>query len=889
MQRDSSYKEYGFPETPWQHSSEEIQEKYKTDRLNGLTSQDLKTRSRDFGLNKLKERKKKSAAAIFINQFKNLVMLLLLSAAGLSFLFSRWIDGTAILAVILLNACIGFFMELKANRTMEALDKLDSHEITVIRNGEQQRISPERLLPGDLIHINSGDRIPADARILESNNLSMDESALTGESMEINKSTESIDPETVLAERVNMLFKGTSVLEGTAKAIVTATGLESELGRISSLIEEAGEEEDPLKKRIDQLGQKMILFILILVTISTVLGIIMQRDWLLMLELAIALAVAAVPEGLPIVESLALAKGMQRMAGRKALVRRLSAVQTLGSVTTIFTDKTGTLTENKMTVTKALTPGKTYYFSDKDKEGQDAITTGESENKALNLEQEEDFLDMMKVALLCNNASLQTEDGQQVQVGDPTEAALLVAGKRASLARRQLLQERPEEKEIAFNSDRKKMATIHKWKDSFYTAVKGAPLAVIQCSSKYKTEEGVQPFSEEQKKKWRNENEKLAEQGLRILAIAEKTQTGLQEDPYEELVFLGFICMKDPPRREVAESIAACRDAGIKIVMLTGDQKKTARTVGEQLGLTDGDSRRIYARITPEEKLDVISDYQQRKEIVAMTGDGVNDAPALKKADIGIAMGERGEEVAKDAADIILLDDSFQSIVYAVRYGRTVFNNIRKFVVYLISGNLGEILLVALSFLAGLPIPLLPMQILYLNMINDVFPALALGFTDEHENIMHSPPRDPEESIITKQQWRSLISFGILIALPVFSAYLLARNVWQLPDDVCITISFLGIALARLWHVFNMRDRDSSFFNNQVVKNSYIWPALAICILLVVAATLIPGINDFLGLTVLSLRQWILAVIASVIPLVLGQIAIGLSSKISHFQKFSRS
>lgn len=903
------------PQAPWSFSWKQVFKRLSTDPDTGLDKNQITRRKKKYGGNVLMEVKTKSALTIFLQQFKSLIMLLLALAALLSFLFMHWTDGIAIIVAIFVNAGIGFFMELKAVRTMESLRRYDRQHVRVLRDGRHREIPASQLVPGDIVFLEGGDTVPADMRLFEAANLQVNESVLTGEAAASSKQTQALKEKTVLAERTNLVFKGTSVTRGSGKAIVYGTGMNTEIGRISSLVKEAGEEEDPLEARLNRLGQRLIWLILAVVAASGALGVVMQRDLLLMIELTIVLAVAAVPEGLPIVESVSLAKGMRRMAGHNALVRRLPAVQTLGSTTVILTDKTGTLTENQMTVTRLELPDGKFTLS-----GQGLDADGEIRRRAgrhgeiVHNPLDDDILRrLLEIGVLCNNAALNTEDGEagaeedsDAVVGDPTEVALLVAGRKVGLERKKLLKSYPELKEVAFDPEEKRMATIHEISDDKYLfAVKGAPDTVLSYCSAVLTKDGVKKMSKKAKDKWLNKNDRLAKEGLRLLAAAYKETSSSEEEPYDDLILSGLFAMHDPPREDIKSAIRQCQNAGVRVVMVTGDQKHTAHAVGTAMNITEGSSdilhgnefgsfssldrgqkqklmkTSVFARISPEQKQGLVSLYKQNGEIVAMTGDGVNDAPALKKADIGIAMGKRGDQVAKDAADIILLNDLFTSIVKAIEYGRTIFNNIRKFVIYLISGNLGEIIIVSVASLLGLPIPLLPLQILYLNAINDVFPALALGVSEGERSVMNKPPRDPREPILTKRHWKDIVFFGLTIGAAALVAFLTAHFVLHLPFREVSSITFINIAFARLWHVFNMRDRDTSFLKNQIMRNPFVWAALVLCVVLIVSALFIPGLNTVLSLTVPSFTGWLLVVGMSLLPLCIGQVWIQLFSHTS--------
>jgi Ca2+-transporting ATPase len=897
------------PEHPWRHGPEEVLRSLGVDPEAGLSASEVRSRQKSFGRNRLRIARPRSVWDILLSQFKSVIMLLLGAAAALSFVFGRWVDGSAISVAMLINAGIGFFTELKAVRSMESLRRMDKVWATVRREGGDHRIDAEQLVPGDVVLVESGQVITADLRLVESSKLQVDESTLTGESVPVGKRVEALDRDPPLAERSNMLYKGTSVTRGSGKAVAVATGMDTELGTITSLVEEAGEEEDPLQKRLDRLGRKLIWLVLVIAALAGGAGFVTGKELMLMIETAVTLVVAAIPEGLAIVETVALARGMSRMAGRQALVRRLSAVQTLGSTNVIFTDKTGTLTENRMTLTAVWLPGAEIEVT-----GSGLSIEGEFQKDGQRLDPQNEPLlrRLLEVGVLCNNASLseqQERDGDPV--GDPMEVALLVAGAKAGLHRDRTRERKPEMREVAFDPQVKMMATFHRIDGGFEVAVKGAPDAVLdRCTRLARRRDSGEAdtvsMDEQQRRRWLDNNRKLAERGFRVLALAGKQAGSPEAEPYRDLTFLGLAGLFDPPRQEVRKAIDTCQAAGIRVVMVTGDQALTARKVGLAVGLIDSEEKptlqgaelpdprqmsrqqqerilgtSVFTRVSPEQKLKLIGAHQAAGSIVAMTGDGVNDAPALRKADIGIAMGRRGQQVAKEAADVILQDDAFATIVTAVEHGRTIFSNIRKFVLYLLSGNVGEILIVAAASLLGAPLPLLPLQILYLNAINDAFPALALGLGEAEEGIMKRRPRDPREPILTGRHWFALGGFGVLIAASVLAAFFLALRVLDFSRTQAVTVSFLSLALSRLWHVFNMREARTGLFNNQVVKNSYVWGALALCVILILMAVFVPVLRQVLGLTVLPALGWYMVFGFSLLPLLVGQLILVVARRIS--------
>ncbi|MGD2050206.1 MAG: cation-transporting P-type ATPase [Chloroflexota bacterium] len=878
---------------PWSRALDEILDDFEVDPENGLDDAAVSRRRDEFGRNRLREAERRSTLQIFIEQFKSLVVLLLVAAAALSLAFGEIIDSLAIMAVVLINALIGFFTELRAVRSMEALQEIGDVKAKVRRNGSVHEVDAEELVPGDIVILESGDVVTADLRLLEAAKLQANESALTGESVPVGKRVEPVDEETPLAERASMAYKGTAITRGSGVGVVVTTGMETELGEISELVEKAEEEQTPLEERLDNLGRNLIVITLGIAAIVAVAGILQGRDTLQMIEIAIALAVAAIPEGLPIVATIALARGMQRMAQRNALVNRLSAVETLGGTNIICTDKTGTLTENQMTLTKmALTTGDVQISG----EGLEQEGSFTRDGEEISPQKNDVLRRALEIGVLCNNATLPAPDAGEEAIGDPVEVALLVAGAKAELYRDELLEEMPEEREVAFDPEVKMMATFHQTENGFRVAVKGAPEAVFDVSSQRLTKDGPDDLGEDAREEWLTRNEEMAREGLRVLAVAERCADEVEADPYQSLISLGLVGLLDPPREDVRDAIRACQKAGIRVVMITGDQAATARKVALAVGLVDeedadvlegpelqnllegGDNQAeikeapILARVSPKQKLDLIDIYQSEGLIVAMTGDGVNDAPALKKADIGVAMGQRGTQVAQEAADMVLRDDAFSTIVDAVKQGRIIFNNIRKFLLYLMSCNLSEIFTVGLASLLALPLPILPLQILFLNLVTDVFPALALGVGEAERGVMGRPPRDPDEEILLRHHWYAIGGYGFVITLAVLGSLGLALTWLGMPNEQAVTVSFLTLAAAQLWHVFNMRDLGTSLIRNEITTNLYVWGALALCAILLLLAVYLPVLSDVLSTVDPGLNGWLLVLAMSVLPTIVGQV-----------------
>ncbi|MEQ9618826.1 MAG: cation-transporting P-type ATPase [Deltaproteobacteria bacterium] len=860
----------------------------------GLNSAGASERLRKYGKNRLAAATRLSAWTILIRQLKSLIVALLTVAAIISILFGDWPEGIAIIAVILINTAIGFFTEIRAVRSMEALYKLVRIDAKIRREGNVKVLPSEQIVPGDIVILEAGDIVPADLRIIKASNIESSESSLTGESVPVGKNTEAVSEDTPIADRTNMLFMSTPITKGRGEGVVTATGLNTEIGRISALVQEAEEEKTPLEKSLDRLGNKLIWVTILLAVLVIITGILRGRDILLMVETGIALAVAAIPEGLPVVATIALARGMLRMAERNALVNRLSAVETLGSTNVICTDKTGTLTENKMSVELIATDSGAVRIVEGGKEGEAAfLVDGVKENP-----REDDILmKVLETGVLCNTASLNGSSEKNADaIGDPLEIALLIAGLDAGIDRNELLSRYPETGVEPFDRSVNMMATFHKSDGVYRVAVKGAPDSVLESSTSILTEKGEMELTKETKEEWSEKNEELAGRGYRIIAHAEKTAGSPDEEPYANLTFLGLVCLLDPPRSDIRESIERCLEAGIKVVMVTGDQPSTARNIAHAVGLVENEEAKaihgkdlrnieglserdkedisgslILARVSPEQKLDVISLYQERGNVVAMTGDGVNDAPALKQADIGIAMGLRGTQVAREAADIVLKDDSFSTIVHAIEQGRTIFGNIRKFIFYLISCNVSEIMVVTIASFASIPLPILPLQILFLNLVTDVFPALALGMGEGNENIMKMPPREPGEPIITRRSWLGIAGYGLLITAAVLGALLISIKELGFDDQRAVSVSFLTLAFVQLFHVFNMREARSGLVKNEVTRNKYVWGAIMLCAVIILTAVYFTPAAQVLSVANPGADGWTLVIAISLIPLVIGQ------------------
>jgi Ca2+-transporting ATPase len=841
----------------------------------GLSEAEVESRRVRYGPNRLTTHRRRSLVSLIAAQFKSLIMGLLAVAGGVAYAFGEHLEAAAVGVVIVLNAAIGFFTEWRAVRSMEALFVLGTVTTRVRRGGRVSEMPAEDLVLGDVVLVEGGDIVSADLRLVEASKLQADESALTGESVPVGKSVAPVELDTPLAERRPMLYKGTSVVRGSGEAVVVATGMGTELGAITRLVAEAEEEATPLERRLAELGRRLIGITLAITAAVTLIGILTGRPVLLMIETGLALAVAAIPEGLPVVATIALARGLHRMARRNALVNRLSSVETLGATGVICTDKTGTLTENKMALSRlALGSGDVDL-------GPHSGTPSGSLRTAL------------EIGVLCNNATLGPGGARS---GDPLEAALLEAGRAAGIERPALLTEWPEVREEAFDPEVKMMATYHLRAGRVRVAVKGAPEAVLAASAHTLDEAGPAPLTGPHRRQWEARNEAMAYAGFRVLAVAEREVKRWDEPPYRDLVFVGLLGLADPPRADVREALAACRRAGIDVVMVTGDQPVTAQGIGAAIGLTgDGEAvvhgseippidvmdepmrrrlldARLFARVTPRQKLDLIELHQRSGRIVAMTGDGVNDAPALKKADIGIAMGRRGTQVAREAAGMVLQDDAFATIVAAIEEGRAIFENIRKFVRYLLSCNVSEVMVVGLAALVGSTLPILPLQILFLNLVTDVFPALALGLGAGAEHLMRRPPRDAAEPVLVRRDWQAIAFYGVAFTVAVIGTLEIALQVFAWPEREAVTLSFLTLAFAQLWHVFNMREEGTNLLRNEVTENPFVWAALVLCVVLILAAVYIPPIVGVLHVEPPTLAGWGLVLVLSLVPLAAGEV-----------------
>lgn len=905
-------------QTMWHQLGESaLAEKLGSNPQTGLSAAEAAERLNAHGRNELSEGKRVSPLTLLLNQFKDFMVLVLVGATLLSGLLGEYLDAVTIVAIIVINGILGFVQEYRAEQSLRSLKALSAPTARVMRDGKTIELPAALLVPGDIVLLESGDRIPADIRLLETNGLYAEESALTGESVPASKHTLPIaEADLPAGDMKNVGFMGTMVTRGTGRGIVVRTGMGTEMGKIAHLIAQTEAMETPLQHRLEQLGKILIVVALGLTVMVVIAGILHGQPPYGMFLAGVSLAVAAIPEGLPAIVTIALALGVQRMIKRKAIVRKLPSVETLGCASVICSDKTGTLTQNKMTVTKLWTGGRKL-----DVTGEGYEPTGDVlENGCpADLKRDSALRRMLQIAALCNNARLLPAQERQAKKkkekdedreswfmkGDPTEGALIVLAAKLGVTVSSLEGLYKREKEYPFDSERKRMSVLVSHHGGRLVCTKGAPdLLIEQCA--YALWDGnVVPFTATLRQKASAAAEEMAQSALRVLGLAYRDlrpqdACESERDVECQMIFVGLTGMIDPPRKEVREAIATCRRAGIKTVMITGDHQLTAEAIAQQLGIvprgggslsgrqlasmTDeeldriADDTYVYARVAPEHKLRIVKALQRKGHVVAMTGDGVNDAPAIKAADIGIAMGITGTDVSKEASSLVLSDDNFATIVAAIEEGRGIYENIRKFIRYLLASNVGEILTMFLAMMAGLPLPLVPIQILWVNLVTDGLPAMALGVDQAEKDLMQQKPRPAKENIFARRLGWKIVSRGVLIGLCTLGAFwvTLQSNGGNLVKAQ--TVAFATLVLAQLIHVFDCRSSRSIFHRN-LLQNRYLVLAVLSSLALMLAVLYVDALQPIFKTVPIGLREWSLVFVAAGIPTFLMGIGSVLSSQ----------
>ncbi len=870
-------------------SGKEILQEFHSS-IHGLSQKESSYRIEKYGYNKLPEGKKLSLLSLFFGQFKNPLIYILFFALIISFATKHFTDGWIIFAVVMISTVVGFLQEYKANNALSQLKQLIKYKAKVIRDGKEMIIAQEEIVPGDIILLSPGDKVPADARILESKNLEVIEASLTGESMPIEKNINVLEEKTAMADRKNMVYLGTVISRGNGKAVVTATGIKTEIGNIASLVHEAEESVTPLQKQMLGFG-KLIGIILIVVNLLIFgLGLLMGKPLFEMFMTSVAMVVAAVPEGLLPAMTVILAIGMQRLAKQKGLVRKMLATETLGSVSVICSDKTGTLTQGEMRVVEVIT------------ENQKLLHDGKSFSEFIEPNTDASHITALKIGLLCNNAIVENPDDEIHQwkiVGNPTEKALLFAGRSVGLHKENLEKKSPRITELPFESEHKYMVTGHKFGDDQFVAyIKGAPEMILPFMSFIDVEGQSEQLTEAKKKKIQKQCDDLTSTGLRVIAVGFKLKkyqeqnVKIDQDDLKDFVFVGLIALNDQLRPEAKETIKLCQSAGIRPVVITGDHKLTAMAIVKDLGLKvleenvmegselDNMSDEklksiihkivIFARVEPRHKIRIVTALQENGEIVAMTGDGINDAPALKKADIGVAVGS-GTDVAKETADLVLLDDNFKTIVGAIERGRGTFDNIQKVILYLLSNSFNEVILISLSILFGLPLALLPVQILWIKMIEDSFPSMALAFDPVNKQVMSRPPRKKNE-VILNNSFKKLLALFFSTSVPLL--FVIYYYFWATTGNIayCQTISFVGLGIASRFYIFSIRGLTQSIVSYNPFKNQFINWSTVFGFLMIIMAVYVPFLNNILHTVPLGAKEWVILIGYATISLTIYEI-----------------
>ncbi len=871
-----------------------------TDVNRGLSAAEASTRLSQFGPNELQEAPRPGLWQLLLRQFKSFLVIILVVACVISVLLGEWIDAIAILTIVVLNSVLGVVQESRAEEALAALKKMAAPDANVIRDGHALTIPASELVPGDVVLLEAGDFVPADVRLIEVANLRVDESALTGESVPVEKDPKALaDNNAALGDRHSMGFLGTTVVYGRGRGMVISTGMVTQIGQIAAMIQSFEDEETPLQRRLDQLGKWLGIAALVVSGIVFILGTLGGEDILEMFMVAVSLAIAAVPEGLPAVVTICLALGLQRMVKRHALIRNLPAVETLGSATTICSDKTGTLTQNQMTVVRVYVDGLEAKVSGRGYEPSGDFIGPEGKLDAAAHPQ---LSLLLTGSALCNDSQLERGDGNEGWGirGDATEAALVVAAAKAGLWKKALTEEHNRVAEAPFDSTRKRMATVHPdgAAGRYVVYVKGAPDILVDLSTRLVTAEGIVEMTPERKAEILERNRQMAGQALRVLGVAYRETNDLSDNPTPEdlehdLAFVGLLGMIDPPRPEVRTAIQVARRAGLGTYMVTGDYRETAVAIGRDLGLmNEGDlvlsgaeiseipddefvkiapKVRVYARVSPEHKVRLVEALRANGHVVAMTGDGVNDAPAVKRANIGVAMGITGTDVTKQTADMVLTDDNYASIVAAIEEGRIIYSNIRKFVYYLLSCNVGEILIVFIATLLGWPIPLTAIQLLVLNLLTDGAPALALGLEKGDPDIMDRPPRPVTEPILNREMLVGIAVQAVAIAAATLTAYRL--GMYWFPDDIGMAraMAFATLTLSELFRAYTARSEYFSVFKIGFFSNRFMQYAVLVSITILVLMFYVPALHDVFDTRALTFAHWLDILPLALVPSVAAE------------------
>ncbi|HIV91688.1 MAG TPA: cation-translocating P-type ATPase [Candidatus Eisenbergiella stercoravium] len=868
-------------------SAADAAKELQVDASSGLTKEEAEKRIEKYGHNRLEGGKEKSLIQMILEQLKDFLVIILMIAAVISIFLGEALEGIIILAIVVLNTFLGVYQENKASNALKALKEMASPHAKVLRGGQIIEVPSSDVVPGDIAILEAGDYVPADLRLIESVNLKIDEAALTGESVPVEKDASAVLAEDAsLGDRINCGYMGTVITYGRGRGVITETGMQTQMGNIAGMLNDTPDESTPLQKKLDSLGKVLGIVCLAICVVIFLLGLLHGMELFDIFMTSVSLAVAAIPEGLTVVVTVVLAMGMQKMVKCNAIIKRLSAVETLGSTTVICSDKTGTLTQNKMTIQKLYDASGHYNVS-----GTGYSPEGEITDEAGNVPAS--FPDrLIEGALLCNDATY--DPANQTIVGDPTEAAMVVLAYKHDMKKAEWESRYPRVQEIPFDSDRKLMSTFHKIGDSITMYTKGAPDELLRRCTRIEEKGVVNPLTDAKREEILGVNQDMAQSALRVIGVAYRTMNEADPSPESEndLIFVGLVGMIDPPREEAKAAIDVCKTAGIQVKMITGDHKITASAIGAQLGIetdrtvegreinemTDEQLREcvkttnVFARVSPEHKVRLVDAVRANGNIAAMTGDGVNDAPSLKHADIGVAMGITGTDVSKEAADMILTDDNFASIVRAVAEGRTIYANIRKVVGFLLSCNIGEILVIFLAMLTNLPTPLVAIQLLSINLITDAFPAFALGMEKEEPGTMNRKPRDPSEPIVDKKMTVAVLIQSIALALGTLGSFVYGLYVHD-SLDVARTACFLTLVLGELLRAYSARSESTSVFKMKVFENSYLNKCVLVSVLFMIASIYVPFLNPVFSTVALSFDEIIMALVLAFLPMLGGEAA----------------